>query len=188
MELKFDNKFLIENNISPNQMLVLTYIKDNKRKELRQLSKKLMEDPFIYDFGRLTTRKLVEGELYTTSVLTEEGKALIEGKNQFAELLEMFPVSVIRKDGTKDYLRTDKTRAEKVYKRITRGRKDIHEHILTCLSFELKERRNNNNMMWMKKIPNWLSSNEWENWNQRMKDEEITDIFGEEDDYGTGVE
>jgi len=188
MELKFDDKFLIENNISPNQILILTYIKEDKRKELRRLSSKLIEDPFHYDYTRLKTRNLVKGELYTTSELTEDGKALIEGKDQFSEFLEKFPVSVIRKDGTKDYLRTDKKKAERLYKRITRGRKDIHEHILTCLTFEIKERQRNNNMMWMKKISNWLSSNEWENWNERMKEKEIDDIFGEEEDYGTGVE
>jgi len=188
MELKFDTKFLIENNINPNQILILTSIKENKRKDLKHLGEGLTEDPFLYDFNRLVERDLTIGSLYTTSELTEKGKNLIEGKNQFSELLEKFPVSVIRKDGTKDYLRTDKKKAERLYKRITRNRKDIHEHILACLTFELKERRLNNNMMWMKKMPNWLSSSEWENWNEKIKENELNDIFGEEDDYGTGVE
>jgi len=160
MELKFDDKFLIANNISPNQMLILTYIKENKRKDLRRLSNDLTEDPFSYDFDKLKLRDIVDGSIYTTSILTSKGKELLEGKDQFSELLDKFPVSVIRKDGTKDYLRTDKKKAERLYKRITRGRKDIHEYILACLDFELVERKRNNNIMWMKKIPNWLSSNE----------------------------
>ena len=189
MELKFDSKFLIENGINPNQMLILTSVKEGKRKELAKIAKGLGEDPFIFDYNRLVDRGIVTGDLYIDSELTQVGEDLITGKDQFSELLENFPVSVIRKDGTKDYLRTDKKKAERLYKRITRGRRDIHEHIINCLKYEIEQRVIGNSMMWFKKLPNWLSSNEWENWNERMKEDEIEKIFGAEvEEYGTSIE
>ena len=188
MEININEKFLIENNLSPNQLLILTYIKENKRRVLKKIGTKLSEDPFIVDFDKLRQKEYVEGELYTTSVLTEKAEEIFNGQNLFNELLNAFPTSVIRTDGSKDYLRTDKKKAERLYKKITRGRKDIHEHILKCLEYEIASRMQQNKMMWMKKLPNWLSSNEWETWGEKMKDDDIEALFGKEDEYGTEVE
>ena len=189
MEFKFDEKFLKENNLSPNQMLILVLINEGKRTWMRRLAKGLTEDPFAYDFDRLADKGLVEGDIYTDSQLTEASEEMLSGENQFEELLKTFPTSVIRQDGQKDYLRTDKRKAERMYKKITRGRKDIHEHIMSCLNYEIEQRTITNNMMWMKKLPNWLNSNEWEVWSEKMKDDDLEALFGkEEEEYGTAVE
>lgn len=109
--------------------------------------------------------------------------ALAQG-DFFDEFLNTFPTSTIRPDGIRDYLRTDVNRCKKVYTRITNGKESVHRNIMDCLRCELESRKRFNKMPYMKKLPNWLSSEEWKTWEQQLKD---TNPFTErKEDIGYG--
>jgi len=189
MELKLETDFLLKNNLSPNEAVLLSLLYEGKNKVVKELSTGLKQDPFEYELVRLKELGYVEGKTALSLKLTEKGKEVYEARDYFQEFLDAFPTSVIRKDGKRAYLKTDKKRSRDKYFKITRKRKDIHEHILKCLKYEVEQRTASGDMMWFKGMPNWLAAEEWENWGERMKDEERIKIFeGEGKDYGSELE
>jgi len=190
MELKIETKFLLDNNLSPNEAVILNLLHEKRNKVIKELSTKMRSDPFEIEIPRLKELELIEGNTLLSLKLTEKGLELVEARDYFNELLEAFPSSVVRKDGKTAYLRTAKKRSRDMYFKITRKRKDIHEHILSCLKYEVEKRTESNEMMWFKSLPKWLESEEWEVWGERMKEEERSNILDKpkETAYGTELE
>ena len=111
-------------------------------------------------------------------------RVVTEG-NFFEELFETFPRKIFRPNGTVDYLRTDRSNAERLYKFITGNNKSKHDHIMKCLRLEIELRQREGNLHYMKRLPNWLTSREWESYADRIVDS--TGVLNEER-YGTNVE
>jgi hypothetical protein len=97
-------------------------------------------------------------------------------KDRFDELLERYPVFVIRPDGNKDFLRTDKKGNRRKYESLTNRSKSKHEHILKCLEFEIKTREREGSLKYMKRLNNWLTDREWEIWAERMEVDTQTEL------------
>jgi len=189
MELKLETDFMLKHDLSPNELTILYLVHSKKNNILVKMASKMYVDPFKQEIERLVNIGYLTLDDYRLTTLTEEGRDLIEVKNVFRELQNAFPKEVIRKDGKTSYLRTDRKRSEARYLRLTRNRRDIHEYILKCLEFEIKQRTSENSMMWFKTMPSWLSSREWENWEDRMKEENIKKILDiDSEEYGTELE
>ena len=181
MTIELNPDYLIKNNLTANQFVILQLIYE---KEFNRLEKLTTISDVSKDVEILKSKSLVNETEGKLSVTTEYFRSL-KGKGFFEELLATFPPSVLRPDGLRDYLRTDRKRAERKYKTITKNRKDIHMHILDCLKFELEQRRKTNTLMYMKKLPNWLSSESWKEWEEKLK---LNSIFEEEEEsYGTDI-
>jgi len=189
MELNLEGDFLIKNKLLPNQLIILYLIQGNKINLIKKLKTKLHEDPFREDIEKLKERNLIEGATTSKLKLTTQGKEMVEGTDIFKDILNLFPTSVIRPDGKKDYLKTDTKRSKTKYLRKVGRRRDMHDFIMSCLKFEIKHRTLNNEMQWMKKLPNWLNSEEWVIWGERMKDEARNSILDlKEETYGEELE
>ena len=190
MELKIDTEFLLKNNLSPNEAILLYLIHGKKNKEIKRIIEELPQNPFEFEIERLKKLDYIKGTTPLSYKLTETGRDLVEARDFFQELVDAFPQSVIRKSGKKSYLRTGKKKSKELYTQITRKRRDVHEHILKCLNYEIEQRTISNELMWFKTLPNWLESEEWESWGERMKDDEREAILGTEEDkdYGSELE
>lgn len=181
MTIDINPDYLIKNSLTANQFVILQLIYEEEFDKLKKLGKISEVES---DIEILKSKNLV--------VQTDEGLKVtpeyfrtLKGKGFFEELLATFPPSVLRPDGLRDYLRTDRKRAERKYKTITKNRKDIHMHILECLKFELEQRSKNGTLMYMKKLPNWLNSESWKEWEEKLK---LNSIFEEEENsYGTDI-
>lgn len=104
---------------------------------------------------------------------TEKASSLFSsGDEMWNELLDEFPVKVVRTDGSTDYLRRDLERCKKIYKKIVGADKEIHLQIINCLKFEKNKRERESSWGYMKRLPKWLASQEW-----KAYEEEISDIF-----------
>jgi hypothetical protein len=90
----------------------------------------------------------------------------------YDEFLEHFPIKVLRPDGNTDYLRTDLKRCKVIYNKMTKGDREIHNNIVRCLDEEVKIRNATNQMKFMKRLPKWLASEEWETWRLKLEDSE----------------
>lgn len=179
MNIEINPDYLIKNDLTANQFLILQLICENDALRLD----KFINDEDIEQLkskGFLTVDK--EGNLE----VTKEYLSTLQGKGFFEELWLTFPVSVIRPDGIRDSLRTSRKRVRTAYKRIVKNRKDNHEHIIACLKLEIRERTKNDTMKYMKKLPNWLSSESWKEWEEKLKLDAIFD-HEEETDYGTNI-
>jgi len=86
----------------------------------------------------------------------------------FDEFYKEYPVKTIRPDGVVDYLRADKETSRRIYALLTKGDKQVHDHIIKCLRFEVKKRYASSNLGFMKRMNKWLSSREWESYEDEV--------------------
>ena len=100
----------------------------------------------------------------------------------FEELLLEFPGKVVRPDGTNGYLKTDLNKCRKLYSQLVKKDEVLHRQIMECLRLEVKERTKTNKMGYMKRLPNWLNSEEWKIWQQQLQETNIETI-----DLGYGL-
>jgi len=86
----------------------------------------------------------------------------------FDEFLEHFPVKVTRPDGNTDFLRSDLKRCKVIYNKIIKGDRELHNDMLKYIDGEVKLRTQTNQMKFMKRLPKWLASEEWEIWKVQL--------------------
>ena len=103
----------------------------------------------------------------------------------FEEIYMNFPTSVTRTNGSIDYLRTEKTYCKNIYDNLIGRNRSKHEHMLACLKKEVEIRNKEKSFAYMKRLSNWLSSEEWRSFESRL-DESI--IANNEEGYGTSLE
>lgn len=89
----------------------------------------------------------------------------------FDEFYEVFPVYVIRPDGTKGFLRANVNKCRKEYNRIIGKSKAMHEHIMACLRYEIDNKMQTGKIGYMKTMWKWLTQHEWECYEEQMNTE-----------------
>jgi hypothetical protein len=191
MLLQVDVESLIKNRITSDYFLVTQMLYEKQYDLLTQYLGIYTKEEIDLLFLGLVKTGLVDNrnfpEQYDYSKLTVRPsfvKVLSQG-DFFDELVQTFPVSVIRTDGTKDFLRSDLNRSRIRYSGITKNKYPVHSHILECLQYEVATRRLNGSLGYMKRIPKWLSSEEWKVYEQMMKDTPVT-IGENKTDLGYG--
>jgi len=105
----------------------------------------------------------------------------------FEEIFMTFPVKVIRTNGVADFLRTEKTYCKNIYDSKVARNKSKHEHILMCLKKELEIRKQDNSFKYIKRLSNWLATDEWKSYEGRL-DESTRVQSGETNGYGIDLE
>lgn len=175
------DEFLIAQLISEkNYDVLFSYLELYSREQYMSILESLVKKQMLEGFTDYTDIK----DMAVRSVFT---KILAHG-DFFDEIIQAFPASVIRPDGTRDYLRTDTHRCRKKYAIITKNKLVLHQHILSCLQYEIALRRKEGKLGYMKRIPNWLASEEWKSYEQRIKDEAIESLTNTDLGYGNNLE
>jgi len=192
MLLQVDVESLIKNRITSDHFLVTQLLYEKQYDLLTQYLSSYSKEELDLLFLGLVRTGLVDNrnfpEQYDYSKLTVKQSFLrvLSQGDFFDELVQTYPVSVVRNDGTKDYLRTDLNRCRKLYSIITKNKYPIHNHILECLRYEIVTRRRNGSLGYMKRIPKWLVSEEWKVYEQMMKDVPISIGDNTNTDLGYG--
>jgi hypothetical protein len=193
MIVDINTDFLINNKITANQFLVLSLILANKQSILKDyyLNNGFDVKEILSDIKALHDKGFIEGyvegtygfdNLKPTSFINK----LFINDDIFKEFLFTFPLKVTRTDGTVDYLRTDQSKARMLYLGYTKGKKSIHDHILKCLKHEIKYREQNGSMKFFKRICSWLTSQEWESFEDQIDD--LGELTYKDKDMGYGTE
>lgn len=192
MIVDINTDFLINNKLTANEFLLMSLILADKQTILRDyyLVNGIPTDTISADIKSLHSKGLLEGYVagaYDFSHLkpTLYLKTLVNSDDLFKEFLNTFPLKVIRTDGTVDYLRTDQSKARMLYLAATRGKKSIHDHILKCLKYEINYREQTNSLKFMKRMTTWLSTSEWEAFEDQIDDLSNTTLKENEPGYGT---
>ena len=159
------NVELIKQNLTPYQMSIMTIIRHGLQTEL-QLIKSMMSKEEIDDiFGTLINAEYIYA-IADTYLCLNPGLELWDATSSsthFIEFYDLFPSSVQRPDGTKDYLRNNKEKSMKVYNKLAKL-PSKHKEIIDALKFEIEYRTQKGTLGYMKRMTNWLASNEWESW------------------------
>ena len=178
--------------ITAHQFLVIKLIHDQRIDDLNaylnvteSLSTLGQDLSILSSRGFLNYNATYPADFQHIKVSPLYSKAIAQG-NLFEELLNTFPRKVFRPNGTIDYLRTDRERSEKLYRLITGNNRSKHDHILECLRFEINLRQKEGSLYYMKRLPSWLASKEWESYADRIVD--TTGVLKEDKKYGTDVE
>jgi len=196
MLLQVDVESLIKNKITIDQFLIASLIYEKNYEllsnyldlyssnELKVLFLGLIragliennnEEQEVYDFNKFEVRPAFI-------------KILAQG-DYFDEILQTYPAFISRPDGSKDYLKVDLNRCRKLYSKITGNKYMVHQNILNCLQYEVALRRKENSFAYMKRLPKWLTSEEWKSYEQRILDESLSTIRKEEElGYGNKLE
>jgi len=195
MLLQVDVNYLLKNRITVDQFLIAqliyeksyellgSYLDLYSSEELKSLILGLVKAGLIDNYNFEDQYDLNKFIIKPSFV-----RILAQG-DFFDEFVQTYPTSVIRPDGTKDYLRTDLNRCRRIYNKITGSKYSLHLNILQCLQFELAIRRKEGKLCYMKRLPKWLSSEEWKCYEQRIKDEGLESLSNTEDlGYGNSLE
>lgn len=186
MILEIDTSILdrIE-NLSINQLVFLTLVLSDI-KNINQDIQKLLSLVNEEEIQELESRGLIAtSTVDNTTVIkkTEKLEELLkEDKSMFDEFYDLFPVYVIRPDGTKGFLRANVNKCRKEYNRIIGKSKAMHQHIMKCLSYEIDNKMITGKIGYMKTMWKWLTQHEWETYEEQMKVEEpvISNDYGTE--------
>lgn len=165
-------RFLVDNvNIKPYQSVI--QIDDNDIQNLKL--QKILTPESQFDVDDLSKLKL-----------TEEFSKKLKPVNFFDEFNLLYPASVIRPDGIRDYLKGDINRCRKSYDSKVGKSASKHEAVMNALKFEIKNRQSTNSLKYMKRMYKWLTSEEWTLYDEFMKGEKVKEQI--EQIYGTNVE
>lgn len=184
MTVEIDIDYLLKNHITANEYLTLHMILNSLDERLEKF-KRIVGDSNYYSI--LTS--LIGIEFLSVDPeglsITENCMRTFKGKGYFEEFYLAFPTSVIRPGGKRESLRTARKQCERKYRGIAK-RRDTHEYIMKCLDFEIKDRTREGSMQYMKKMPNWLSSEAWIEYGEKMEQSSVLDIINS-NVYGTEV-
>ena len=188
MLIEFDLDEVKASKIPVNQTILLKFIADKEERfpymdvcpfteeDINQLKAKdiLMEESRF--------KKSDISELYIKEGALKEVKPV----DFFDEFYSLYPISVARTDGIKDYLRGDVSRCRKAYGKLVGKSKSKHKYFMDCLRFEISHRVSTNKMGYMKRMSKWFAAEEWLLYEEFIKDKKGKKP--EEKVYGTAVE
>lgn len=173
--------------ITPNEYLLLQMIQNRALVSAKKLVDRTPELT-TSTLDKLVEKRLIHnsnhsGEFDTTRImLRNKWIGEIKKDSFFDELVRIFPSTVIRPDGIKDYLKTDLNKCRRLYTQNVKKDEVVHNEIMECLKLEIRERQRTGKMSYMKRLPNWISSEEWTAWKAQM-DESSTETI----DLGYGL-
>ena len=186
MILELDTSLLNKFSISINQLVFISLVlNDNQinNQDIHELLSRVNEE----EIQDLIQRNIIVVTISDDNKIYSPSKELLDfiKKNEqsmFDEFYEVFPIYVTRPDGTRGFLRSNVNKCRKEYNRIIGKSKAMHEHILSCLRYEIDDKLQTGKIGYMKTMWKWLTQHEWECYEEQMNLEQQT-----ANSYGTGI-
>lgn len=89
----------------------------------------------------------------------------LEFDKWFMELINLYPKIITRPNGLQDNLHSNLNKCKELYKKATKGDKNIHKHIINCLSYQLDYiKRRSDGLGYMKKLSKWIEEEVWKDY------------------------
>lgn len=176
MIFEIDTKFLLDNNITAHQYLLVKLASDGDYDAMKSYLHST--DTYVQihsDMAKLFNAGLISKAPRDTDTFRELKasdvfiKALSYTGDPFDEFYALYPTKVLRPDGSFDYLRVDRNRCKKMYHNVVRQNKTLHNHVMECLAFELEDKTNTGSMGYFKRMHTWLSSEAWKVTSERLQ-------------------
>ena len=177
MIVELNTKLLeLPEKINLNQLVFLSMVLNKNQstydQDVRKLVSLMRDDEISYliEKGLVTSMERSKSILYEAS---QKLKTFMEPpRDQFDLFYEMYPIYVLRSDGSKSFLRTNKNKCRNLYNILTGGNNAMCEHINKCLQFEIDKKMKNGNMCYMKTMWRWLQDRQWEASDEEMSNTE----------------
>lgn len=187
MIVELNTKLLdLPEKINLNQLVFLSMVLNKNQstydQDVRKLVSLIRDDEISYliDHGLVTSMERSRSILYEASQKLKE--FMEPPQDQFDLFYEMYPIYVLRSDGSKSFLRTNKNKCRNLYNIQTGGNQAMCEHINKCLQFEIDKKMKTGSMCYMKTMLKWLQDRQWEVYDEEMNNtqQNIQNSYGTE--------
>ena len=175
----------MEEQINANQLLFLSIVLDKnqpKYQDVRKIVSLISDDEIQYLVQQGLITSIERGNSITYQPTDKLKEALTLEKSYFDRFYDMYPVYVVRPDGSKSYLRANVNKCRHMFNLKVGNSSAMAEHIIKCLEFELDKKMREGKISYMMTMWNWLSRNQWEVSEEEMQDTEqkVTNSYGTE--------
>lgn len=160
-------------SINLNQLIFLSLLLDKNQKLNQDVRKivSLISDDEITNLVLEDLIVVTKNNNSTTYQPTDRLKQIAEPKRDYFDLFyDVYPVYVIRPDGTKSYLRANVHKCRRLYDVYVGNSSDMAKHLLTCLTYEIEKKTCENKLSYMKTMWRWLQDHQWEEIEEEMQD------------------
>lgn len=182
MILELDTSLLNKFSISINQLVFISLVlNDNQinNQDIHELLSRVNEE----EIQDLIQRNIIVVTISDDNKIYSPSKELLDlikksEQSMFDEFYEVFPIYVTRPDGTRGFLRSNVNKCRKEYNRIIGKSKAMHEHIMSCLRYEIDDKLQTGKIGYMKTMWKWLTQHEWECYEEQMNEQQNTELYG----------
>ena len=163
----------LDSTLNLDQIVFLSMVLDKNQKsnqDVRKIVSLISDDEISYliSQGLITSTTTGESITYQPS---EKLLSFIEPKKQWFDLFyDMYPIYVVRPDGSKAYLRANVNKCRKLYDTYVGKSLAMSEHINNCLDYEIKKKMREGKLSYMKTMWRWLVDHQWEETEEEMQD------------------
>lgn len=161
--------------LNSNQLIFLSIVLDknqHKYQDVRKIVSLISDDEIQYLVNQQLV-SLIEKEDSKTYQATEKLREAVSlEKSYFDVFYDMYPVYVVRTDGSKSYLRANVNKCRHYFNTKCGNSSAMAEHLINCLDFEVSKRMREGSLSYMMTMWNWLTRNQWEAVEEEMQDSE----------------
>lgn len=185
MIIEVDTKLIdIDEKINLNQLIFLSMVLDKNQKSNQNVQKivsLISDDEILY----LVNQGLITSTTTGESIIYQPSEKLVAflspEKSYFDVFYDMYPVYVMRPDGSKSYLRANVHKCRHLYNTYVGKSSAMAEHINDCLRFEINKKTMTGKISYMKTMWRWLVDHQWEETEEEMSDsQKQTNAYGTE--------
>ena len=177
MIIEVNTNILDAGSINLHQLLFLSLVLDKNQKSNQDVRK------VVSQISDEDISNLIDQELITSIERDDKGtieyhptdkliKKVTPEKDYFDLFYEMYPVYVMRPDGSKSYLRANVNKCRHLFNMKVGKSSAMAEHIIKCLDFEISKRMREGSLSYMMTMWNWLTRSQWEVSEEEMLDSE----------------
>ena len=171
--------------LNSNQLLFLSIVLDKnqpKYQDVQKIVSLISDEEIQYLIDNLLVESIERGDSLTYSPTDKLKESIKPNKDYFDLFYEMYPVYVMRKDGTKSYLRANVNKCRHFFNSKCGRSSAMAEHIIKCLDYEISKRMREGSISYMMTMWNWLTRSQWEAIEEEMQDSNKTtaNLYGTE--------
>lgn len=175
MIIEVNTKLLdMPEDINSNQLLFLSMVLDKNQKSYNQDVQKIVslisdeEISYLISQGLITS---MERSNSITYVATDKLKEFIAPKKDYFDMFyDMYPIYVIRPDGSKSYLRANINKCRHLFNNYVGKSEAMANHLIDCLDKEISKKISEGKLGYMKTMWRWLTDHQWEEIEEEMLD------------------
>ena len=177
MIIELNTKLLgIPEKINLNQLVFLSMVLDKNQKsnnqDVRKIVSLISDDEISYLVQQGLITSIERGKSITYHETDKLLKYITLEKSYFDRFYDIYPVYVIRPDGTKSFLRANINKCRNLYGTYVGNSQEMAEHINKCLEKEISNKMSQGKLSYMQTMWRWLADHQWEEIEEEMKNNE----------------
>jgi hypothetical protein len=174
MIIEVNTKLLdIDPALNSNQLLFLSIVLDKNQPKYQDVCKivsLISDDEIQYLTDQHLITSIERGDSVTYQPTEDLQKKIAPEKDYFDIFYDMYPVYVVRADGSKSYLRANVNKCRHFFNTKCGRSSAMAEHIIHCLDYEVSKRMREGSLSYMMTMWNWLTRSQWEAIEDEMSD------------------